>query len=82
MNKADFRVVYPECMVCMEPIKDDECYIFDGPGPVFDNCVCEACMKKERKKMKKNIDEAIFNDWDEYIFTRWKTTPVKIEEEF
>ena len=82
MSNADFRTIHPTCMSCMEPITDSECYVFDGPGPEFDNCVCEDCIKKARKKMKKNIDEVIFNDWDEYIFTRLKTTPVRIEEEF
>lgn len=82
MSNADFRTIHPTCMSCMEPITDSECYVFDGPGSDFYNCVCESCIKKARKKIKKNVDEAIFNDWDEYIFTRWKTTPVRIEEEF
>ena len=82
MSNADFRTIHPTCMSCMEPITDSECYVFDGPGSDFYNCVCEDCIKKARKKMKKNIDEVIFNDWDEYIFSRWKTTPTRIEEEF
>ena len=84
MSNSNFRTIYPECLVCMEPIKpsDEECYIFDGPGPEFNNCVCRRCMKQARRQIRQTVDEAIFNDWDEYIFTRLKPVPTPIEEEF
>ena len=82
MNKADFRIIHPTCMICDEVITDDECYILEGPGPSFDNCIHKSCIKKEMKIMKRNNSEVIYNDYHEYIIEKLKTTPVNIEEDF